>query len=70
MKNTGRGKLNNRALETGSHLNWTVIVQPDLIRELFVGKENEFELHVQTGADAGAGDMIWFIIIKNRSKSG
>ncbi|MCH8285631.1 hypothetical protein IIB79_03795 [candidate division KSB1 bacterium] len=47
-----------------------MIVQPDLIRELYVGKENDFELHVQTGADAGAGDMIWFIIIKNRSKSG
>ena len=29
IKNTGTGRFDNRALETGSHLNWTVCVRPD-----------------------------------------
>lgn len=58
IKNTGTRRLNNISLETDSPLNWTVSVQPDLVRELDVGKEQEFELLVQTSSNAGVGDMI------------
>lgn len=57
VKNTGKKRFDNRALKTGSPLNWTMSVQPHLIPELDAGNEPEFDLLAQTTADAGARDM-------------
>ncbi|KPK95686.1 hypothetical protein AMJ80_04205 [bacterium SM23_31] len=57
IKNTGTRRLDNVAIRTEYPLNWNVLVQPELIRTLDVGKEDAVELLIQTAEDAGVGDM-------------
>ncbi|GAF90717.1 unnamed protein product, partial [marine sediment metagenome] len=57
IKNTGTRRLDNISVRTEAPLYWDVLVQPDLIRTLDVGKEQAVELTVQTAEDAGVGEM-------------
>lgn len=57
IKNTGTRRLDNVSVHTEYPLYWNVLVQPDLIRTLDVGKEQAVELTVQTAVDAGVGEM-------------
>lgn len=57
IKNTGTRRLDNISVRTEAPLYWDVLVQPDLIRTLDMGKEQAVELTVQTAEDAGVGEM-------------